>query len=189
MTRTAVSKMKVVILIGLTLLATSASLFSQNIGWSLVNAKIRHEFPDVPRVKTSELAGWLSDGKRAQPVLLDVRTRAEFEVSHLANARRIEPGADAKTLSIPRDKAIVTYCSVGYRSAALAKSLRDNGYTRVFNLEGSIFRWANENRPLVREKDQPTAKVHPYNSVWAMMLLEKSHRATNAARAEPESSP
>ncbi len=152
---------------------TTATSYSQSIGWSLVEAKIRSDFPDVRRVTTSELATSLGD--KDKPTLLDVRTKAEFEVSHLAGAIRVEPGSDAAAVSIPKDKAVVTYCSVGYRSAAFAKKLNEAGYRNVTNLEGSIFRWANENRPLVRD-GQPTDKVHPYNSVWGM-LLDKSHRA------------
>ncbi|HEY6070102.1 MAG TPA: rhodanese-like domain-containing protein, partial [Chthoniobacterales bacterium] len=156
--------------------ADSTPAFSQGVGWSIVNAKIRHDFPDVPRISTNELADWLSS-KREKPLLLDVRTAAEFGVSHLEGAKRIEPGADAKAISTPKDRPIVTYCSVGYRSALFAKKLREAGYTRVANLEGSIFRWANENRPLQHDAER-TDKVHPYNKVWGL-LLEKPHRAIN----------
>ena len=164
------------------LVTTAMPLFGQGIGWRLVNAKIHSEFPDVPRMQTSELADVLNKPKAQKPLLLDVRTKAEFDVSHLAGATRVEPGADVSKLPLPKDKAIVTYCSVGYRSAAMAKKLRDAGYTHVTNLEGSIFRWANENRPLVHD-DQPTEKVHPYNRVWGM-LVDKAHRAENAPPAE-----
>jgi hypothetical protein len=76
---------------------------------------------------------------------------------------------------LPNDKRIVTYCSVGYRSAALALRLHAAGYRYVENLEGSIFEWANENRPLVHD-GKPTDRVHPYNAVWEM-LLDKDRRA------------
>lgn len=177
--------MKKLLLLLLFLAVTTSLLFGQGIGWSLVNAKIQSEFPDVPRLQTSELARLLSDPGKEKPLLLDVRTKAEFEVSHLAGARRIEPGSDVTKLALPKDKPIVTYCSVGYRSAALAKKLREAGYIQVTNLEGSIFRWANENRPLVHD-GQPTDKVHPYNQLWGM-LLDKAHRAKNPPPAEPAS--
>ena len=173
---------KVICPLIMVLLTTVMPLFGQSIGWSLVNAKIHREFPDVPRMQTSELADLLNESKEPKPLLLDVRTIAEFEVSHLAGATRVEPGGDISKLALPKDKAIITYCSVGYRSAALAKKLRDAGYTQVTNLEGSIFRWANENRPLVHN-GQPTDKVHPYNGLWGM-LVEKVHRAENAPPAE-----
>jgi 3-mercaptopyruvate sulfurtransferase SseA len=63
----------------------------------------------------------------------------------------------------------VTYCSVGYRSGAFAKKLQTTGYTNVKNMSGSIFRWANEGRPVERD-DHRVEKVHPYNSVWGKLL-------------------
>ena len=161
------------------------ALFSlQGIGWSLIDAQIRSEFPDVPRMQTSELAATLQNPREKKPVLLDVRTKAEFDVSHLSNATRIEPGSDVSHLALAKDRAIVTYCSVGYRSAALAKKLRAAGYEHVWNLQGSIFKWANENRPLVHGGN-PTDKVHPYNGVWGM-LLDKTHRAKDPPPTQAE---
>ena len=58
---------------------------------------------------------------------------------------------------IAKDAPIVTYCSVGYRSGKMAERLQAAGYTNVRNLEGSIFKWANEHRPLVRGESEPVA--------------------------------
>ncbi len=166
---------KLLLLITILLVAITPLLFAQGIGWGLVNAQIQREFPNVPRMQTAELASILNNPHAPKRLLLDVRTASEFEVSHLAGATRVQPGADVSKLSLPKDRPIVTYCSVGYRSAALAKQLGAAGYTQVTNLEGSIFRWANENRPLVHD-GHPTDKVHPYNALWGM-LVEKAHRA------------
>ncbi len=100
---------------------------------------MRHDFPSVPRINPKQLAGWLNDLKRAQPVLIDVRTRPEYEVSHIHGARRIEPDSQEDVIQLPRDTPIVTYCSVGYRSGAFAKKLQDAGYKNVLNMSGSIF--------------------------------------------------
>ena len=152
---------------------------SHAIGWSLVNAKIRRDFPAVRRITTVELAEWINDPRRSQPFLLDVRERAEFEVSHLPRAHHVAPDAPASTVHQPIDLPIVTYCSVGYRSGAFAERLRAAGFTNVVNLEGSIFRWANEGRPLFRHQRQ-VEMVHPYNRTWGL-LLKNEHRAKVAA--------
>ena len=128
-----------------------------------------------PKLTTGDLAAWLADGKRTQPVLLDVRAAEEFAVSHLPGARHVDPEAKAAPLDVAKDAAIVTYCSVGYRSAALAQRLRAAGYTRVRNLDGSIFQWANEDRPLMRD-GKPATRVHPYSVLWSGML-KKERRA------------
>jgi rhodanese-related sulfurtransferase len=104
-------------------------------------------------------------------VLLDVRSRPEWQVSHLSGARQVDPAASAQTAagSLPKDAPIVTYCSVGYRSGVMARRLREAGFTHVQNLEGSIFEWANEHRPLVHE-GKPATRVHPYDAVWGRLL-------------------
>jgi rhodanese-related sulfurtransferase len=96
-------------------------------------------FPGGETHQTVQLAAWLEDEERVVPLLLDVRTKAEFERSHLRNAQQIAPNAPGPLLQEVKDRPIVTYCSVGYRSAALAERLRAEGYSNVLNLEGSIF--------------------------------------------------
>ena len=168
-------KLKTISILVLALLFASA-VRGHAFGWALVNAKIRSEFPDVRRITTAELAAWLNDSSRPAPRLLDVRTRAEFDVSHLHGAKHVDPDAAAASVGGAKDQPIVTYCSVGYRSGAFAKKLGDAGYTNVTNLEGSIFRWANEDRPLLAG-GRAADKVHPYNRTWGM-LLKRQHRAT-----------
>ena len=136
--------------------------------------RIRQRFPTVAQLSTTELAAWLRDPAREQPVLLDVRTEKEFAVSHLHGATRVEPSADAAKLlaQLPPGRPVVTYCSVGYRSSDLAERLKKAGVISVFNLEGSIFQWANEGRP-IEARGQPADKVHPYNRKFGRMLDEK----------------
>lgn len=148
--------------------------FSSQAGvpdWEGVKQDIARRYPHVRQLPSSELAAWLSDTDRVPPLLLDIRTPAEYDVSHLANARQVDPDADAaKALAgTARDTPIVTYCSVGYRSSAFAERLRGAGFNNVFQLDGSIFQWANERRPLVRDGD-PVEVVHPYNADWGRLL-------------------
>jgi rhodanese-related sulfurtransferase len=150
------------------------------IGWSIVDWKIAHDFPKVKRVTPAELAAWLRDPKRPPPVLLDVRTAAEYKVSHLEKAERVPPGSPASVIQIPRDQPIVTYCSIGYRSGAFAETLERAGFTHVLNMEGSIFKWANEGRPVYRD-GRLVKKVHPYNETWGI-LLNRTRRAELASK-------
>lgn len=67
---------------------------------------------------------------------------------------------------------IVVYCSVGYRSAAVVDALRKAGRNEVFNLDGGIFRWANESRPLFSDHEQ-VKLVHPYDQSWGRLLTSE----------------
>jgi hypothetical protein len=59
--------------------------------------------------------------------------------------------------------------AVGCRSGAMAHRLRAAGSTEVQNLEGSIFQWVNEHRPLVHG-DERVTKVHPYTDGLGRLL-------------------
>lgn len=151
----------------------------QNMGD--VTRVVRETFPEVPQLSTSDLARKLDSA--TPPLVLDVRDEKEFAVSHLPNARRIDPKSDPvaqlAALDVPKDREIVLYCSVGYRSSKAADALRKAGYTRTANLEGSIFQWANEGRPVARTTDKGeilTPTVHPYNAKWGR-LLDPARRA------------
>jgi rhodanese-related sulfurtransferase len=141
--------------------------------WPAIKLRIAKEFPSVKKVSTAALAKELDS--REQPSLLDVRTAAEFEISHLPGAQHIDPEASGAELKLAKDAPIVTYCSVGYRSARFAERLQKAGFRSVRNLEGSIFQWANEGRPLINSRG-PATTVHPYDRKWGT-LLEASRRA------------
>jgi hypothetical protein len=76
---------------------------------------------------------------------------------------------------------VVVYCSVGWRSAALADRLLAAGLDDVHNLRGSIFDWANKGLPLVRD-GEPAREVHPYGRLWGL-LLRPELRANGSAGA------
>lgn len=137
---------------------------------SSLEARIRTEFPGVPQLSTAELAAWLAEPSRPQPWLIDARSREEYEVSHLRGAIPAETVDEVEAATGgDRERPLVLYCSVGYRSSALAARLQAAGYTRVYNLEGSIFRWANEGRPVFRGGEE-VRRVHPYDTSWGQYL-------------------
>lgn len=141
----------------------------QRLGWPWITRWIGQTFPAVPAMTTQHLADWLNQGKEPQPLLLDVRKAEEFAVSHLPQARHAPDVNAVLAMDLPKAQPLVAYCSVGYRSARLAAQLQAAGFTEVKNLEGSIFQWANEDRPLV-QSGQPVSGVHPYNSLWGLLL-------------------
>lgn len=138
--------------------------------WDEVNALIERKFPGTPKISTGQLAQWLDDGRPL--VLLDVRQRAEFDVSHIRSARFAPNDSAVETVSaLPKDARVVVYCSVGYRSAQIVLKLKSLGYVNTFNCEGSLFQWANEGRP-VFQGQKSVRLVHPYDSQWGVLLQE-----------------
>ncbi len=108
-----------------------------------------------------------SDGPE-KTVFLDVRTAGEWAVSHIPGAEHCPedsfPPGDELMEKLKRAESVVVYCAAGYRSARVCRRLADKGITQVYNMNGSIFAWANQGFPITGEK------VHPYMESSAWML-------------------
>ena len=123
----------------------------------------------VPRLTVARLAQELA--VPPVPLLLDVRTPAEFRVSHLAGAQFVNADSIA-TVQLPgidRQQPVVVYCSVGVRSERLGERLLALGFRNVRNLQGGIFEWVNEGHPVVNAAG-PTADIHPFSTFWGLWL-------------------
>jgi rhodanese-related sulfurtransferase len=134
-----------------------------------IKQTIRKRFPLVPQLSTAELAAWLADTNRPPPLLVDVREPKEFAVSHLRGARNLTTVASVESAAPSPLQPVVLYCSVGYRSSALAQKLQRAGFTNVVNLEGSLFQWANEGRTL-HNGTNVVRDIHGYSRKWGEML-------------------
>ena len=142
--------------------------------WQQALHQVREDFPGVRQMTTQQLADLLTGNSGAQVVLLDARPSDEFDVSHLqgaVQANTARKALDALGTGSP-ERIVVTYCSVGYRSSKLAAQLQARGVANLYNLEGSLFRWANEGRPLYRG-NEPANRVHPYDDEWGQLLDRK----------------
>jgi rhodanese-related sulfurtransferase len=158
------------------ILAVTAALLAgrtlhRELAWPAVERAINASHPGAVQLSTAELATWQARKDTVQPVLLDVRGAEEYGVSRLLGARWAPdlPAALGALATMPGDTAIVVYCSIGYRSAAMAEKLQQAGYANVQNLAGSIFQWANEGRPVYRGAER-VHFVHPYSRIWSVLL-------------------
>jgi len=139
--------------------------------WPELKQEIRERFPRAPQLSTGELREWLAAPPTERPLLLDGRAPEEYAVSHLMGAvstPNLETALEAVRAASP-GQPVVVYCSVGWRSSALVEQLADHGVERVWNLEGSIFEWANQGRTVVRN-GEPVRQVHPFDEDWGRFL-------------------
>ena len=100
----------------------------------------------IREVDTAEAAQLVQNGS----VTLDVREPEEFEQGALVGATHIPRGQLESHIEnrIPnRDVPIVAYCAAGTRSAFVAKTLKDLGYTDVVSMDGGFTKWKSEGRP------------------------------------------
>jgi hydroxyacylglutathione hydrolase len=83
------------------------------------------------------------------PVIVDVRSTAEWDAGHIEGARHVPlPELEARIDEIPQDREVVLHCQGGGRSAIAAGLLKANGYTRVANMSGGFGAWVAAGLPV-----------------------------------------
>ena len=88
-------------------------------------------------------------------LLVDVRSREEFDGGHVLDARHLpqeEVAGAGESLKKYRDKPVIVCCESGMRSGAAARVLKAQGFAKVVNLRGGLAAWRTENLPLVKGK-------------------------------------
>ena len=69
-------------------------------------------------------------------LLIDVRSRSEFEAGHIDNSINIEHDEIEKlaaTIGEDKEREVVVYCRSGNRSGKAKKALEEQGYKNVHN--------------------------------------------------------
>lgn len=106
-------------------------------------------------------------------IFLDAREKSEYDVSHIKNAQWVGYNSFkfSRISHIPKNKLIIIYCSIGYRSEKITEKLLKKGYTSVYNLYGGIFEWSNQSYPMYRGNIK-TQDIHGYNKNWSKWITE-----------------
>lgn len=67
-------------------------------------------------------------------IILDVRSKGEFQNGHIRDAINISVDTLSKNLNkLNKNKPIITCCASGMRSASARSILKSNGFTEVYN--------------------------------------------------------
>lgn len=89
------------------------------------------------------------------PLVLDVRTQAEFDAGHVPGAMLIPHDQLAQRLDeIPADREVVVYCHSGRRATLAERVLVDHG-RRVSQLDGSWIGWQAAGLPSEMSERRP----------------------------------
>jgi rhodanese-related sulfurtransferase len=123
------------------------------------------DFVQEARAQTKEIDGDTLTRmleEKTDLLLVDVREPSEHEHGHLRNAHLVprgilEAAADLQypkrdeLLSSARNQPVVVYCATGGRSAMAAMVLQMMGFQEVYSLAGGFLKWAEQQRPVVKE--------------------------------------
>jgi hydroxyacylglutathione hydrolase len=86
-----------------------------------------------------------------QMILLDVRSKEEFEEQRMKDVRNIYVGHfEEQIKEIPKGNPIVTICQTGNRASLAASILLKNGYDNVYNLLGGMSSWSESKYPTTK---------------------------------------
>jgi rhodanese-related sulfurtransferase len=89
----------------------------------------------------------------AKGTILDVRTAGEVSQGKIEGALVIDyysPNFLDQVSKLPKDQELYLYCAVGARSEEAARLLVQQGYTKVYHLQGGIQGWSQEGMAVVR---------------------------------------
>lgn len=90
---------------------------------------------------------------REDAVVLDLRDASEYRQGHIVSSINMpvaKLGERIAELERYRERPVVVVCKMGHHSGAVAKTLREKGFARVFRLGGGILEWQGAQLPMIR---------------------------------------
>jgi len=84
----------------------------------------------------------MQEDSKSTIVLIDIRTRNEFERGHLENAKNLDIFSDnfeEEVNKLDKSKVYVIYCRSGARGIAALNVFKKLGFKEVYNLENGIY--------------------------------------------------
>jgi rhodanese-related sulfurtransferase len=109
------------------------------------------EYPSLSPAETKDLLGKRSGDPDF--VLLDVRTRKEFDAERIAGAVMVDynsPSFRDKIAKLDRSKSYLVYCRTGNRTNGAVKVMRELGFPNVIVFPGGITKWKEAGFPTAR---------------------------------------
>ncbi len=83
-------------------------------------------------------------------LIVDVRNPNEWDIGRLPGSILLPlPEIAQRFRELPRDRELVIHCKSGMRSAKAVAFLREQGYTKVLNLQGGILAWSDKIDPQI----------------------------------------
>lgn len=127
-------------------------------GWALLALGMTACATSAPpaRVEPDALLAEIDAG--SAPVVVDVRTRGEYERGHVPGAIHIPFYAllaREDELPVSREQTVVVYCEHGPRAGVAKLSLRLAGYEDVRYLDGHMSGWKARGLPIQTSAPAP----------------------------------
>ena len=120
------------------------------------------------RITPTQVIGFIERG--LNPVLLDVRSKTDFETSplKLPGSTRLAPEeAERAPINFEPEQMIITYCTSPeeQQSARVAQILRQRGFKTVRILKGGLGGWTNARLPVEGKSALPSVGLELYKNL------------------------
>ena len=100
---------------------------------------------DVSAEEAARLIGTLNN-----LIILDVRTREEYDIEHIQNAVLIPvQELENRVDELFKDETLLVYCRTGNRSQTAVTILEEKGFTKIYHMNGGITIWKSAGYPTV----------------------------------------
>ena len=123
-------------------------------------AGYKKDFPEVRDISPQQAMELMNQGRA---VFVDIRKPAEMAVSTLHGA--VSEQDFLNHTDQYKDKTIVGYCTISYRSGVFAREMAEKGI-KVVNLQGGILAWILEGGKVYDEGGKHVKRVHVYGDKW-----------------------
>ena len=104
----------------------------------------------APSVSPTQLSAMVN---REDAVVLDLRDASDYRAGHIIDSVNMPfPKLSERIAELERfrERPVIVVCKMGHHSGAVAKTLREKGFLRVFRLGGGMLEWQSAQLPLVR---------------------------------------
>lgn len=111
---------------------------------------IEYRQPNYREVSAQEGAQLITE---KSPLILDVRTKGEYQRGHIENATIIPVQVlqvSLEKISRYKNQTVFVYCATGNRSTVASKILIDSGFRQIVNLRHGIKDWGRKRYPVVK---------------------------------------
>jgi len=108
----------------------------------------------VKRVRNAGVEEFDKLRANTNAVVLDVRTKSEFDAGHIPGAINIDynaPGFQEKVAKLDPSKIYLVHCAAGRRSANACKVMEKIAFTNLVDLEPGFRAWEKAGKPVEKK--------------------------------------
>ena len=133
------------VILGFTLISCAQNTAKKEVKDATINTQVQQV---VELINPKDLHSKLGDIQ-----LIDIRTPREFKSGYIKGAVNInffDRDFTGQMLKLNKEKEIYIYCRSGNRTGKAANKLKDQGFTKIYDLQGGILNWNRNNLEVIK---------------------------------------